>query len=364
MRKFLSFPIFLFLTLCFGCLDEINLPIEPSLEDAIVIEGSLSLGTPSIARISITRLFDFGASSLQPVNVREVLLFDEQDHSIALDEAGPGIYQVIIDQSNMFNVETGRSYRLQVTTFDGRKIITIPEPLIETPEIGAVSLALIEKDQIDEDGLIFQEKFASFNISAPIIASSEGKAARFLWSLEQTYKLTDSPNRSLADGKLCYINQAIDVANVNAVDGNQFAGTNEIIAPIYETPINYYFSEGYYLSVYQHSLSEGAYKYWNQISQVIDRDGNMFEPPAGRILSNFRNVDDGTQADNVYGYFYATQTDTVRFFVAPEDVGSPTMYCPWPANQQAPPRACPRFPCCECLQEIGSQLEKPSFWTN
>ncbi|NND33728.1 MAG: hypothetical protein HKN76_14155, partial [Saprospiraceae bacterium] len=79
-----------------GCLDEIDLPIEPSLQDAIVIEGSLNLGSPSKARISITRLFDFGASSLQPVNVKEVLLFDDQDQSVALNEAGPGIYQVTL----------------------------------------------------------------------------------------------------------------------------------------------------------------------------------------------------------------------------------------------------------------------------
>ncbi|NND33597.1 MAG: DUF4249 family protein, partial [Saprospiraceae bacterium] len=284
--------------------------------------------------------------------------------SVALNEAGPGIYQVTLGANSAIKVETGRSYRLQVTTFDGRQIITIPEPLIETPPVGQVGYALIDKDKIDEDGLITQEKYISFHITAPIITSSEGKAARFLWSLEQTYRLTDSPNRSLADGKLCYITQAIDVSSVNAIDGNQFAGTDQITAPIYETPINYYFSEGYYLSVFQHSLSEGAYNYWNQISQVIDRDGNMFEPPAGRILSNFRNVDDGTPANNVYGYFYATQTDTSRFFVAPEDIGSPTMYCPWPVNQPPPPRGCPRFPCCECLEEIGSQLEKPSFWIN
>ena len=111
-------------------------------------------------------------------------------------------------------------------------------------------------------------------------------------------------------------------------------------------------------------MSEGAYNYWNQISQVIDRDGNMFEPPAGRILSNFRNVEDNSQAENAYGYFFATQIDTSRLYVAPEDVGAPTAYCPWPVAQISSPGSCPRFPCCDCLLENGSQLSKPTYWVN
>lgn len=360
---FLSISVVLSLSLMSGCLDEIDLPVESSLSDAIVVEGQLVYGNPSIARITITRLFDFTANSLQPVNVREVLLLDEQDQSVTLPEKEPGNYAVTIDTNQSFKVEPGQSYRLQVTTFDNRKIISRPEPLLATPEPGNVGVTLLKKDRLNDDGQIVQDDHLSFTINTPITQSTDGKAARYLWDLEQTFRLTDSPDRVIENGKTCYITQTIDVTGVRVLDGNQYPGSSEVAALLYETPVNYFFSEGYYLTVIQHSLSEGAFTYWDQIRQIIDRDGNMFEAPAGTIKSNFVNVDNQESAPNIFGYFYATQTDTTHFYVAPEDAGSPSMYCPWPANQVPPPSgACPRFPCCECLEENGSQLEKPAFW--
>lgn len=350
------------MVLPFSCLDEIDLPLEPDLDDAIVIEGQLSMGNPSIAKISITRLFDFSASSLQPVNVREVLLLDENDQSVELDEVAPGTYSIAIPNTAEFKVEVGKSYRLKVSTFDGRLLISTPEMILSTPEPGLIEASLFKKDRLNDEGQIVQDDFLAFTIETPIRNSSDGKAARYLWTLEQTYQITDSPNRSLENGKKCYITQGIDVSSINVLDGNQYAGTETVSALIYETPVNYYFAEGYYLTVVQQSLSAGAHQYWDQVSQVINRTGNMFEAPAGTIRSNFLNEMDGKPSSNVFGYFYATQTDTARLYVSPQTAGSPMMYCPWPENQIPPPQGCPRFPCCECLEEKGSQLGKPDFW--
>ncbi|MCB0687051.1 MAG: DUF4249 family protein [Saprospiraceae bacterium] len=361
-RVLLWFTLVSVSLILYSCLDEIELPIESDLNDAIVIEGSLSMGNPSVVSIGITRLFDFSASSLQPVNVREVLLLDEQDNSVALKEAGPGNYRLVIDDKVNFTVAIGKEYRLQVSTFDNRKIISTAEPILATPEPGAVDVSLFKKDRLNDEGQIVQDDYLAFSIEASITSSSDGHEARYFWALEQTFLITDSPDRKIEDGKDCYITQPIDVTSVNILDGNQFSGTDQVSALIYETPVNYYFAQGYYLTVVQHSLSEGAYRYWNQVSQVIDRTGNMFEAPAGRIKSNFVNLDDGQASPNVFGYFYASQSDTTRFYVSPEAAGSPSMYCPWPVNQIPPPNGCPRFPCCECLDEIGSQLEKPDFW--
>lgn len=351
--------VFLFIS---SCLEEIDLPIEPNFDNAIAIEGQLHFGSPSVASITITRLFDFTASSLQPVNVREVLLLDDQNNFVPLLERAPGNYVATIYDDAAIKIEIGESYRLQVSTFDGRRIITRPEPLLATPQPGPVKVSTYIEERLNDDGQIVGDDYIGFTIDAPIINSTDDKAARYLWTMEQTYRLSDSPDRSLEDGKECYITQPIDVTGINVLDGNEYSGASDVTAPIYETPVNYFFAEGYYLTVFQHSLSEGAYNYWNQVSQVVDRTGNMFEAPAGLIKSNFVNIEDGTPSENVFGYFYVTQTDTIRFYVSPEAAGSPSMYCPWPANQIPPPQGCPRFPCCECLEENGSQLEKPEFW--
>jgi hypothetical protein len=360
--KWLGVTSLLLFLIMSSCLEEIDLPIEPNFDNAIAIEGQLHFGNPSIASITITRLFDFTASSLQPVNVREVLLLDDQDNSVSLLERAPGNYVATIYGDAAVKIEIGKYYRLQVSTFDNRKIITKPEPLLATPPPGQVNVAGYQVERLNDDGQIVKDNYLGFTIDAAITNTTDSKSARYLWTLEQTYRITDSPNRSLEDGKECYITQTIDVTGINVLDGNEYAGTGDVAASLYETPVNYFFAQGYYLTVFQHSLSEGAYNYWNQVSQVIDRTGNMFEAPAGSIKSNFVNVEDGNPSKNVFGYFYVTQTDTTRFYVSPEAAGSPSMYCPWPANQIPPPQGCPRFPCCECLDEKGSQLDKPDFW--
>ena len=88
----------------------------------------------------------------------------------------------------------------------------------------------------------------------------------------------------------------------------------------------------------------------------------MFEAPAGRIRSNFQPIDENSK-DEVFGYFYATQEDTTRIFVDPSLADFPAMFCPGPPTPQPFGARClPRFPCCDCLLEQGSTLQKPDFW--
>lgn len=351
----------LFLT--WGCLDEIDLPADPSIQDAIVVEGVLYIGNPSRVSISMNRLFDFTANSLKPVSVRDIFLHNDDGETIDLDQNEPGVYTAEIFPSDAFKVEIGKRYFIEFETFDGRHIISKPEPLISTPEIGNLGLATYEKEVLDEDGNTKTIPYVSFSIEANIIATSNNKPPNFLWTLSHAYKFTDSPDRDSSQGKVCYIQGSIDVSNVNALGGNDFALGTKVTTPIYESQITYFFSEGYYLTAVQQSLSTGAYQYWDQIRQVINRDGNMFEAPAGEIASNYLNAEDGSRAEKVFGYFYATQTDTSRMYIDPVMVGSPSKYCPWPPNQPVSPGSmCPRFPCCDCLKEKNSSLGKPDFW--
>ena len=78
--------------------------------------------------------------------------------------------------------------------------------------------------------------------------------------------------------------------------------------------------------------------------QVVERVGNQFEPPVGRIITNFKNINDENDR-NVFGYFTAFYEDTLRLCVTPEEVGSPSKLCP-------PCRGCfaPSI-CIDCLNE-------------
>ncbi len=352
-----------------GCLDEISFPSLNDEQTAIVVEGSLRKGNPSVARITINRLFDFSAEGLKAVNLREAILLDDEGNEREMKEISPGTYetQIPIDDP-VFKVEEGRSYRIQIATFDGREFITRPDPLMPVADAGVATVEQIEKDIVDEFGEFAKQDLFLFSVNAPIAIGPDGTAGRYRYFLEQTYKLTDSPlpsffNQEPDEPKTCFVTEITDVTNVLVFDGNEFTGTPEVKIPLFEKlRNNTLFSEGYYLTVYQQSLSEDAYRYWNEISQVIERTGNMFEAPAGKIRSNFEPLD-GNKKDEVFGYFYVTQEDTVRVPVSPEMADFPESFCPGPPTPPPPGERClPRFPCCDCLLQPGSTLEQPEFW--
>ena len=276
-----------------GCLDEISFPSLNDEQTAIVVEGSLRIGNPSVAEVSITRLFDFSADGLKTVNLREAVLIDEDGNTRDLKEIRPGVYRTeVFENDQDFEVTLGRSYQMRIATFDNRSFISDLDPLLPVQKVGALSVELTVKDVVDQFGEFSTLDLLSFSVNAPLGTGQNGEAGRFRYVLEQTYKLTDSPvtGNPPADPKTCYITENTDVTSALIFDGNDFvSGLQELKIPLVDiVKNNTVFSEGYYLTAYQQSLSEDAFRYWNEISQVIDRDGNMFESPAGRIRSNFK----------------------------------------------------------------------------
>ncbi len=347
-----------------GCLDEIDLPTSKSVQNGIVIEGSLRDGDPAVISVNISRIFDFTANISKPVNVREVSVINDAGQSAVLPEESLGYYELILPKGDSdFLVEVGRTYQLRVLTFDGQEIVSNPELLISVSEAGPVDVGIVEKTKEDLLGEFVTEEYLSYSMEVPVELSSEGKAGRFLWDMTATWKLTDTPLNPMTEAKTCYITDVVNRDHIAAFDGNEVSDVNRISVPIYESPKDYHYAEGLYLTIYQQSLTEEAFRYWNEISQVIDRTGNMFESPAGRIRSNFEKVVDNGERNEVFGYFYATQVDTSYFYVSPEIADNPTALCPWPPGTMSPPgRECPLVPCCDCLVADNSQLEKPSFW--
>ncbi len=359
LKVLLGMTIFTLLQV--SCLDKIEIVIPKAVRDGLVIEGKLTQGEPSHVLISITRIFDFTANSRKPVNVREVFLFDDQDNRIEIPERLTGVYELDLDRS-VFPVEVGRSYGITIATQDGRQLRSALDPLLAVPKAESISLVETTREVTNSIGEPEDVPYFEFSVETPAGSSEPGKKARLQWEFERTYKLTDSP-QIVAPGepKTCFITEAVEVQDISILDVNLLTGTDRVQFPVFETPINFRFAEGFYLTIYQQSLSEGAYNYWSQVSQVLERTGNMFETPAGKIRSNISNVEEGSE-DEIFGYFYATQRDTIRLFVSPETANNPAKFCPGPPSIAPPGGGCPRVPCCDCLVERGSSSVKPSFW--
>lgn len=344
-----------------SCLDQINLPAPAGTVDALVIQGRLLYGEPSVVRVQVNRLFDFTAGTTLPVNVSLVEIEDDAGVVLRVPEVGLGVYSITLPNGTpQMDVAFGKSYRLRVISRDGREYLTNFEPLHAVPEPESIELDTIQIDIVNAIGEFDKEDRFRFSINTPITEPGTGEKSYLKWDVERTYKITDTPILPTTPEKVCYITENVVGTQLKVINGSDFNSDAISVFPLVESAITFVYSEGLYLTVYQQSLSATAFEYWDQITQLVERSGNMFESPAGKIVSNFTNVDD--PADEVYGYFYASAQDTVRLYVDPEVLALPPA-CPPPGGLIAEDGSCAAPICCNCLSVPGSSTTKPYFWT-
>lgn len=343
-----------------ACLDPIELKIPKGFEETLIIQGSLIKGNPSTLDLSVTRLFDFTVESLTRVNVSEVILSDESGNAIEIERIGTGIYRQEFDGDESIEIEENKSYKINIRTFDGRSYESSMEPLLPVPKIDSLSIKGIEKESVFSDGQTTKvDSFARLSLFTPTVLPNTSQPVSLKWDIQRIYKLTDSPIEFGIEQKTCFIREAIDITRIKVFDAKSVQTSNLEDFEIFDQRFDFSMSEGLYFELVQSSLSEGAFDYFNQVRQVLEREGNMFEAPAGKIVTNFVNTEDPDE--EVFGYFYATSTDTARIFVSPEFANHPQMACPppFPVN---PDGTCAVLLCCDCLSVENSTTIQPGFW--
>lgn len=346
----------LLLLLPIACLDVIDLEVGSDLTESFSFNGFIKKGNPSVVEVVVNRVFDFDPSSLRPIVVRSITVQDETGGSVELELVGTGLYRAIIPANDPnLAVEIGKSYSMSITTFDGRTYESSLETILDVPKPDNIAIGYTSIEREGPLGTLIQDTLLQCTINTPLTVNDA--PTRLRWSFQRTYRLTDTPPRG--EPKTCYITENIGVNNIAIFDATESTIDRIDDFPLFTLRPDYTFSEGIYINVLQEALSEAAYTYWDQINQVLNRTGNMFEAPAGRIITNFQNINDAE--DPVFGYFYAANVDTVRLFVSPEFAGNPTRLCPPPPG---PPGSteCLVQTCCDCLTDEISTLERPSYW--
>lgn len=344
-----------------GCLEQIDVEVPASERERLTIQGKLVVGNPSIVTVRISKLFDFTANSKSPINARSVSLFDQEGKALELEDRGLGDYALTIPVDHpTFSVSLGENYYIRLETFDGRTFESAMEKAVAVPKPDQLTFRLIDLPVIDALGEIRQKEHIQFAVSTPLKTSENESKPYLRWQTEWTFKVLDSPYQSFIEQKTCYITQQLDITSFHTLNTRSLADDYLQDRIVYENFINRQFAEGLYFTTIQESLSETAYDYFNQISQNIDRDGSLFETPPGAVVTNIRNIDD--EEDVIYGFFYATQQDTIRTYVAPESVGSPPFYCPPPNGLLTQSGNCAEPICCDCLSVAASTTEIPKYW--
>lgn len=357
--------LFLFVAFCAicsgllsGCLDEISFDSSENQLENLAIQGKLIKGTPSIVSVSITRIAPFsGLDSPMPVETASASLLDENENAVDLMASGPGLFQLEIPEGQAgFVVQEGHAYRIRVVAGSGAVYESELEPLLPVPHPVSMDIELVSRDEINEAGNIVANPYLQFFINTPLSAANSSQKSFLKWETEGCYRFIETTPNSPAFPKTCYNKEAVNLGKVKIFNGPaNGSGSLSSRLLLVETSQDYRFSQGYYLTVYQQSLSEGAFEYWDQARQIVERSGSFFEPAPGKIRGNIRNTDN--PQEEVFGYFYATVQDTFRLRVRPEDAYYPSPFC---LSSFADGER--NAVCYDCLLRPNSSLEKPDYW--
>ena len=345
-----------------SCLDEIDLEVPKNTQKGLVIRGELLKGEPSIVRVNISSLFTFDASSLGLVSISSVTLIDEAGNEMPIESRSVRLFEHIFTDADPISIDYFQSYKLRVITAEGARYESAYEELLPLPE-GEVTLkyepSIIER--ITDDGVLIQRDAVQFFANTSLDIPNSDKNAQLLWNAERTYQLTDSAEVNIPTvfSKVCYLTVGLDFDNIHVLDGTDLAEGQAVDFPLSKVQLTHEFAEGYYYTVYRKSLNEGAYRYWSQTKQAVERQGQLFEPIIGRVQSNLVNLDN-KEDNTIFGYFSAHAQDTIRLYVAPEF--NVSRLCPLPPAPFVPPCPSPFPICCDCSQQDGSTTVKPDFW--
>ena len=356
--------VFLLALFCFACLDEIPFGNSENTLQSIMIRGKLRYGSPSNIQVNISDLSDFVKYDFpNPIIDAQVILKSASGGSLEIPMINAGTYELEILQNHpTIQIEIGQSYQIIVAIPGRGNYESTLEPLLEVPAIEQINKNVLEREVLDDLENIETRLFLEVTVDTPLELPDNPNRSFLKWEFEGAYKFPEATIKTqpLRPLNLCYYFDPLNLDKVVVFNGDRAAQPVLSKHFLMEEPIDFRFFRGFYLNVIQQSLSEGAFKYWQELSNVIDRDGSFFETLPAMVGGNFKQLENPEEI--VFGYFYATAEDSARIYINAKEAGFPRPKC----------RGVEDFEeflnqpdiCRNCLIKQGSTVKKPDFWVD
>jgi len=328
------------LLLLLSCIDEIQLKVS-DVEDRLVIEGLIadSLDTYSI-RVKYAR-----NKGIYPVSDANVQVIDDQGkrYLFAENKSDEGSYLL-----NMKG-EAGRSYHLEVTTPDNKKIKSKPGLLVDAPLIQNLSHEIGTRNYINSEGQQIEEK--NVYVKADILFKSGPEKPFLRWRTTGEYEFHEP---SLIVSKWCYVNEIDDLNKLNIFSPQFLRGESLKNQEVNFTALDTRFAFLYCFHVRMYTMNEQEFQYWRSVKDLLENEGTLYDPPVGNVKGNLFNINDATE--QVIGYFSAAGVVYQRYFVSSQALGSHYVNPPCNFSTRSSP------PCRDCLILKNSTLNRPGYW--
>lgn len=307
--------LFLGTLLFTSCVDKIEFKVPSGQENALVINGKLLYGQPSYIEVNIEKLFAFDAASRNRVPSCCVTLENDLGQRIELDRVVFSAFNLEIPLDHPdFEISFDRNYRIIVETLEEGSFESAWEPLFPVPRMDSISLIEVPTAKFTERLGVVEFQSYNFQVNTPLIAPKATQASRLLW-LNETFNTIRPSSPSCNELNTIFIRLPTvfdgTINNASYLEDYFIASSKvqDLNGPGQEDQVC--------LVLYQQSLSETALNYWQQVIKVLERgDVDNTRSALGQVTSNISPAE-GNQATKSYGYFYATQQDTLFFTKLP-----------------------------------------------
>jgi hypothetical protein len=305
---------------------------------------------------TVARTSEFGKPTI-PLSGAAISIFDDLGNAAPYVETDNGKY---ILNAESFQGVPGRFYHVEITSPDGRNLRSLPQTMPEPIEIDDLYFKIEPQQILSSSGIVVDQTFISIYINTSL-KNQHGESGGMRWTVEEVYSFTDLPCHPYFDpSTTCYFkippnDSHLKIfkseANVQPnLDGYQIL--SRMIAPDDE------FVERHYFSVYQYTISQETYNFWEQVQIVTSQAGDLLDRPAAAVIGNIFEKDNPD--NHVLGYFEVSGKNTRRIYTLPHLIGDNHILetCPPQRNSIIQDKCC----FCYMLDEAENRVERPEYW--
>jgi hypothetical protein len=204
------------------------------------------------------------------------------------------------------------------------------------------------------------QTFISIYINTSL-KNQHGESGGMRWTVEEVYSFTDLPCHPYFDpSTTCYFKIPPNDSHLKIFKSEANVQPNlhgyqilsRMIAPDDE------FVERHYFSVYQYTISQETYNFWEQVQIVTSQAGDLLDRPAAAVIGNIFEKDNPD--NHVLGYFEVSGKNTRRIYTLPHLIGDNHILetCPPQRNSIIQDKCC----FCYMLDEAENRVERPEYW--
>jgi len=345
----MKFILKVFLVLCpllffSTCLDNIDIEV-PESTPLLTVDGIIyNAPPPYYVKLSESAIFVSGPEGIpDAVTGAKITLKDDLGNEEVLTEIEDGKYAT---SAGGIHGTIGRTYWISIQI--GQEVYeSKPEEMLPVVSAESLEFELSTEERFNLANNL--EEVNLINVLVNTGFSNELEQTFLKWNTFGIYQL---PEVGLLENgfspKICYVTDNIDFDNVVVVDSKDVLSGFLQKEQVISEEINFRFAFRYCFKIIQQSINKDTYDFWLGVSQELERSGNIFEVPPGKIRGNIVSVN----GEEVLGLFSAIATDTISLLVSSQDVGRPLQLC---NSFGAIPNRC-----VDCERGINSTLIRPS----